>query len=83
MRDAVERGKAFQKGARRDVSPHRGSGTLVASDDGLANAGSDSVAPPGGRQDGGSPYGRWYARASLILLFLMKLRDPGMEGNLV
>ena len=33
--------------ARRDVSPYRGSSTLAASDDGLANVGSDrSVASP-------------------------------------
>ena len=39
--------------ARRDASPHRGSGTFAASGDGLANAGSDrSVASPRGRLGG-------------------------------
>ena len=44
---AVGRTAVERRAARRDASPHRGNGTLAASDDGLANAGSDrSVAPP-------------------------------------
>ena len=47
---AVARERDPPGAARRDASPHRGSGTLAASDDGLANAGSDrSVASPRGK----------------------------------